>query len=105
MVIAFIIWTLCSVIFAMIGILCIRSKEAVGFFAGCKPTGIKDVKAYNKAVSKLWFVAAIVFELLGIPFLFLEQNSPGFIPVIFGVIIEMMAMMITYVCIESKYKK
>lgn len=63
------------------------------------------MKAYNIAVSVLWFVAAGVIEILGIPMLFLEQNSPLFIIVTFAVVILVIVMMVTYIKIEAKYKK
>ena len=63
MIIAFVIWSVVSVIFLGIGISCRKSENAV---------------------SMLWFSSAIFFEILGIPFLFLGQNSPLFIPIVFG---------------------
>ena len=63
------------------------------------------MKGYNKAVSKLWFVAAGVYEIMGVPLLFLEQNSLLFVPIIFGVVLGLIIMMIVYLKIESKYKK
>lgn len=105
MIIGFMIWTLVAFIFVVIGISCRKSKEPVGFFTGCKPPAIEDVKSYNRAVSNLWFVSAVVYEVLGLPFLFLEQNSAGFLPVIFFVPIGCIGMMVTYTRIEGKYKK
>lgn len=102
--IAFIIWTLVAVLFLCIGISCRKSKDAVGFFTGCKPPQMKDVKKYNQAVSTLWFVSAGIFEILGVPFLFLEQNSAGFIPIIFAVVYGVLLMTAVYLKIESKYK-
>ena len=53
----------------------------------------------------IWSAVAAVFELLGIPFLFLEQNSSLFLPVILGVVFWMIAMIIAYLRIEARYKK
>ncbi len=105
MIIGFIIWSIVTVIFVGIGISCRKSNEAVGFFTGCKPPVVEDVNRYNKAVSKLWFVAAGVYEVMGVPLLFLEQNSLLFIPIIFGVVIGLIIMMVVYLRIEAKYKK
>ena len=105
MIIGFIIWSLVAVIFIAIGISCRKSREAVGFFTGCKPPKIKDVKGYNHAVSVLWFVTGGIYELLGIPFLFLEQNSPWFILIVLAVVLGMIIMMGVYIKIESKYRK
>lgn len=105
MIIGFIIWSIVTVIFLGVGISCRKSNEAVGFFTGCKPPVVEDVKCYNKAVSKLWFVSAGIYEVMGVPLLFLEQNSLLFIPIIFAVVIGLIVMMVAYLKIEAKYKK
>lgn len=105
MIIGFIIWSIVTVIFLGIGISCRKSNEAVGFFTGCQPPVVEDVKRYNKAVSKLWFVSAGIYEVMGVPLLFLEQNSLLFIPIIFAVVFGFMIMMVVYLQIEAKYKK
>ena len=96
MIIGFIIWSIVTIIFIAIGISCRKEKEPVGFFTGCKPPAIEDVKNYNRAVSNLWFVSAGVYEVLGIPLLFFGQNSAGFIPVIFAVMAGVIGMMVAY---------
>lgn len=105
MILGFIIWSIVTVIFLGIGISCRKSNEAVGFFTGCKPPVIENVEQYNKAVSKLWFVSAGVYEIMGVPLLFLEQNSLLFVPIIFGVVLGFIVMMVVYLRIEAKYKK
>lgn len=105
MIIGFIIWSIVTVIFVGIGINCRKSRETVGFFTGCKPPIIENVAQYNRAVSNLWFVAAGVYEIMGVPLLFLEQNSLLFIPIIFGVVLGLIVMMVVYLRIEAKYKK
>lgn len=105
MIIAFIIWSIVAAIFSGIGISCRRSNEAVGFFTFVKPPVVDDIRRYNNAVSVLWFVAAVVLEIMGVPFLFLEQNSPVFILLIFAVIILIIVMIVTYIKIEGKHKK
>ena len=77
----------------------------IGFFTGAKPPEVTDVKAYNRTVSILWFVVAIVFELMGVPFLFLEQNSPYFIFIMLFTMPLVIGMAIAYLQIERKYKK
>lgn len=105
MIVGFIIWSIVTVVFVAIGISCRKSSEAVGFFTGCKPPTIKNVEQYNKAVSKLWLVTAGVYEIMGVPLLFLEQNSLLFVPIIFGVVLGLITMMVVYLRIEAKYKK
>lgn len=101
---AFGIWSIAAIIFLLIGVHVRRSKEEVGFFTFSKPPKVKNVKAYNQAVGKLWFVFAAILEMLGIPFLFAEQNSPIFILPILGVLVLVIGIMISYVRIERKYR-
>ncbi len=104
MIMAFIIWSIVAVLFLGIGISGRKSKEAVGFFTFVKPPVVTDVSKYNHSVSIFWIVVAVIFEIIGIPFLFLEQNSPMFIPVIFGAVALIIGMIIVYLRIEKKYK-
>lgn len=101
---AFIIWSIGALIFILIGIGAWRSEQEVGFFTFRKAKKMKDVVRYNHAVGKLWFVFSAVLEILGIPFLFAEQNSPIFLVVILGVVLLVIATIIFYLRIENKYK-
>ena len=105
MFMGFIIWSIVTILFVVIGLKCRKSDEPTGFFIGCKPAEIKNVSGYNKAVSKLWFAAAVIYEIMGVPLLFLEQNSLLFIPIIFGVVLGLIVMMVVYLKIEGKYRK
>jgi len=102
MVSAFIIWSIVAVLFLGIGINGWKAKEAVGFFTFVRPSKVTDVNKYNHLVSMLWTIAAVIFEIIGIPLLFLEQNSPMFIPIIFGVMALVIGMMIVYIRIVAK---
>ena len=104
MITGFVIWSLISVILFGIGVSAWIAKKPVGFFTGAKPLEVKDIKKYNHSVAVFWFVYAIFVEICGIPLLFLEQNSLGFIPVIFGVVAITIAMSIGYLQIEKKYR-
>lgn len=104
MIIGFVIWTIGALVFLGIGISCLKSSKAVGFFTGVKPPIVEDVKGYNRAVSTLWFVVAILLELMGVPFLFLEQNSAYFIFLALPVMALVIGMIVTYLRIEAKYK-
>ena len=59
----FIIWSVVALVLAGIGIWDWNSKTAVGFYSGIKPPEVKDVKKYNHAVAKLWFIYALIFEI------------------------------------------
>ena len=104
MLIAFVIWTMVALVFLLIGISCWKSEKTVGFFSNVKPPEIKAVKKYNKAVAKIWFGFAAAMEIIGIPLLFIEQNSPVALLIAFAVVVLIIAIMIIYVKIEAKYK-
>lgn len=104
MVIAFVIWTVVSLIFLLIGVNSWKSEKAVGFFSNAKPPEIKDVKKYNKAVAKIWFGFAAAMEIIGIPLLFIEQNSPVALLIAFAVVALIIGIMILYTRVEAKYR-
>lgn len=104
MIVAFIIWSIVAALFLGIGISGRKSKEAVGFFSFVKPPVVTDVNMYNRSVSMLWMITAVILEIIGTPLLFLEQNSPMFVPMILGVMVLAIGMMMVYLRIEAKYK-
>ena len=102
MVTGFIIWSAVSAVFLVIGVRAWKADQPVGFFTGVKPPEVKDTKKYNHSVAVLWFAYAALMEALGVPLLFLEQNSAGFIPVSIGVVLITIALIIVYLLIERK---
>ena len=105
MVIGFIIWTLVCLCMIGVGIWAWRSEKPVGFFTGAKPPKVKDTKKYNHSVAILWFVYGTLLEITGIPFLFLKQNSAGFVPVYLGAIVLTIALPVAYTIIEKKHRE
>lgn len=105
MIIGFLIWSFCAVIFLGIGISYRNSQNAAGFFTFTKPPDVTDIRKYNRAVSALWLISAALLEAAGIPFLFLKQNSPFFVLVVLFVFLLVIGMMVAFFKIESKYKK
>ena len=105
MIIAFIIWSACAALFFGIAIYDRRADKPVGFFANVSPPQVNDVKAYNRKVSNIWIVGAVLFEIFGLPFLFLEQNSPGFLFIVIVVPFWAIGMMAAYLKVSSKYTK
>lgn len=103
-IIGFIIWSAVVLIFVFIGIYAWNSDKAVGFFTGQKPPEVTDIKGYNHAVAKIWFVFAAVMELLGLPLL-AGQNSPYIMLSVFGVMFSVIGIIVAYVRVEAKYKK
>ena len=104
MIFGFIFWTLISFLFLGIGIWAWSSKKAVGFFSGVKPPAVSNIRKYNHSVAILWFAYALLFELLGLPFLFLKQNSAGFLLSVLGVPLISIVLMIVYTRILHRYE-
>jgi hypothetical protein len=105
MIIAFIIWTAVSLSFLVIAYITSRKETPAGFFSNEKePPKVKDIRGYNQALSRLWIGFAILFELLGLPFLFFRQNSPAFLIPGLGVPFLCIGLIILYLNILSKYQ-
>ncbi len=102
MLIGFFIWSIVALVFVGIGISVWRAKEPVGFFTGVEPPKVKNAKKYNHAVSILWFSYAVLLEILGLPLLFLKQNSPGFVISILGTVFISIGLAVAYNLILSK---
>lgn len=106
MLFAFIIWMIFSGVMITFGIYAMHSKRAMpfGFWANAEVFEVNDVRAYNRAVGKLWCVFGTVFALLGLPLL-TGQNSPYIIFSILGCMAEAIGEMVVYVTvIERKYR-
>ena len=104
---AFLIWSIVGVIFATYGfyVSILKKDKAVGFWANAEMFTVTDIKAYNRALGKLFIAFGIVFVVLGIPLL-QGQNSPAIILTAFGVMFEVVVTMGIYVfVIEKKYRK
>lgn len=101
----FIIWSLVFLLILGVGIWALRSDKAVAFFSGTKPPDVTDVRKYNRSVAALWFVYAVLFELLGLPLLFLEQNRLGFLWSVAGVPVITIALPAAYHRICRRYGK
>ncbi|MBD5478747.1 MAG: hypothetical protein HDR14_05570 [Lachnospiraceae bacterium] len=107
MLYAFLIWLAMSACFVIMGIYNFFSKKksAFGFWANAKVFEVTDVKAYNRALGKLWCVFGVVFALLGLPLLY-GQNSPYILLTVLGAMLEAIAAMVVYVTvIEKKYRR
>ena len=104
-IIGFVIWVLCSLLFVVIGIIAWNKKEPMGFWAQAEPPKVKNVKAYNRAVAKIWFFFAVVMLLLGLPLIFGGQNSPLIVLSILGSMFLAIAICVIYIFVEKKYKE
>ena len=104
MIIGFVIWSTVFLALLGIGIWAWTSDKAVGFYTGTNPPEVTDVQKYNHSVAFLWFAYSCFFELLGLPLLFLKQNSLGFIWYIAGVPVITILLMIVYNRILRKFE-
>lgn len=100
----FFIWILITLIFVYIGITIRKSNIPVNLFTFGDAPKVNDIKRYNKAVSNLWLVFTILFEMIGISLLFIKQNSPFIILIVLGVVFLVIGMMVMHTKIESKYR-
>ena len=99
MLFGFIVWLISGGVMVIFGIYAMHSKRA-----NAEVFEVNDVRAYNRAVGRLWCVFGAVFILLGFPFL-TGQNSPYFIVSILGCMIEAIVAMVVYVAvIEKKHR-
>ncbi|MBP3544671.1 MAG: hypothetical protein J6J86_10620 [Lachnospiraceae bacterium] len=102
--IAFIIWALCGAMFVGVGFSALFAKKPMGFWANARMFEVEDVKSYNRAVAKLWFVYGVVFIVMGLPLL--QQNSPYIMLSVVGMMLETVGVMIVYtLVIDKKYWK
>jgi hypothetical protein len=104
---AFVIWSIMGLMFIGLGIYNIHAdtQRPFGFWANARPFEVTDVKAYNKALGKLWIVFGAAFMVLGLPLLG-GQNSAGIILSILGCMVLSIAAMVVYVVvIEPRYRK
>ncbi|MBQ7919349.1 MAG: hypothetical protein IJ324_05365 [Lachnospiraceae bacterium] len=104
---AFILWTILSVFFVVWGIVTYFAKSAkpFGFWANAEVAEMKDVKAYNRALGKLWCVYGILLALLGIPLLGGQNSAGGIFSILGTMLISIGAMVVYVVVIEAKYRK
>ena len=106
---AFIIWTIMGVFFIAMGIYDMNSKKAkpFGFWANAEVGPIEDVKSYNRALGILWCVYGVLFTLIGLPLLVLNEQNAGLIaiPMVGTMLISIGAMAVYSIGIEAKYRK
>ena len=108
-IIAFIIWAILGVFIIIMGIYDMKSKKEkpFGFWANANVAPIEDVKGYNRALGLLWCVYGVLFILVGLPLLVLNEGNKALlvIPLVGTMFISIGAMAVYTVCIEAKYRK
>lgn len=103
---AFSAFALIGVFFLVMGIRCRHSDKPSGFWANAEQFEVTDVRAYNKAMSKLWFVAAVLYTALGLPLLTPANILLVILVSIIGCMIVTIGIMIFFTTvIDPKYRK
>ena len=92
-----------SIFFVVLGIISWRSEKPVRFWNISQEIQASDIKKYNRAVSKMWFVFAVYLAAAGLPVL-AGQNNAWIVWTILGSMFGAIALMIVYVKIEKKYR-
>lgn len=99
----FLMWLPGGAAFMFLGIYAMCAKEPVRFWNIGELVQVTDVKKYNRAMAKLWFVSAVVWVILGIPLL-MGQNSAWVTVPVLGGMCWAVALMVAYTRIEKKYR-
>ena len=103
---AFLAFALTGMFFLIIGIRCRHSDKPCGFWANAEQFEVTDVHAYNKAMSKLWFTAALLYTALGLPLLTPANILLVMLISMVGTMIVSIGLMIFFTTvIEPKFRK
>ena len=105
MIAGYVIWSAVSILLVGIGVWCWRSEKAVGFYTGVKPPEVTDVRKYNRSVGKLWFVYAVLFELLYVPLLIPALHHSGILWFGLGTPVITAGLLIGYHRVLQRYRK
>lgn len=99
-------FALIGLFFLIIGIRCRHSDKPSGFWANAEQFEVTDVHAYNMAMSKMWFVAAVLYTALGLPLLTLANILLVILISVVGTMIVSIGLMIFFTtAIEPRFKK
>ena len=103
---AFSAFALIGLFFLVMGIRCRCSDKPSGFWANAEQFEVTDVRAYNKAMSKMWFVAAVLYTAIGIPLLTPANIILVILVSMVGTMVVSIGLMVFFTTvIEPKYKK
>ena len=105
MIAGFVIWSAVSLLLAGIGVWCRRSEKTVGFYTGVKPPEVTDVRGYNHSVGRLWFIYALLFELLYVPLLIPALHDSAILWFGLGTPVITVGLLIGYHRILQRYRK
>jgi len=99
-------FALVGLFFLIMGIRCRHLEKPSGFWANAEQFEVNDVRAYNKTMSKLWFVAAFAYTALGLPLLTPSNILLVILISTVGTMIVSIGLMIYFTTvIEPRYRK
>ena len=100
-----VIWTAVALIIAAVAVVTRRARKPVSFFSGVSAPQVRDVRAYNRAVARLWGGYAVVFEALGVPLLFRDRSKALMAIPLLGIPLSALALVIAYHAILRRMQK
>lgn len=100
---AFIMWSVISALFIILGIVCFFYKKPMYFWTVKEVYKVRDVRKYNAALGRLWICFGVFLELLGLPLL-LKETMPWVIFTLLGTVWLAILLMAVYTRIEKKYR-
>lgn len=102
-ILAFILWSLCALVLAGMGVACRRAKQPMAFFANAEAPKVRDARGYNRALSNVCLIGAALLELTGLPLLLAGQDSPLVLLMLPVVMFFCIGMMIAYHRIADRF--
>jgi len=103
---AFSAFALIGVFFLVMGLRCRHSDKPSGFWANAEQFEVNDIPAYNKAMSKMWFVAAVLYTAIGLPLLTPANILLVILVSVVGCMVVSIGLMIYFTTvIEPKFRK
>lgn len=101
---AFAIWLLISLLFVALGFRAFRSEKPAGFWANAPVEEMRDVRAYNAAVGKLFIAGGLTFALTGLPLL-LPNPAFALLSVLFAALWVIGLMAAYELGVARRYRK
>ncbi len=104
MIFGFVIWSILALAFIFLSIRVRTSAFPAGFFSGLKPPPVRDVKAYNRALSRLWLCYGLFLEMLALPLLFRPEGVLYPILAVLGLILFSLSLPAIYNRIVDRHR-